>query len=163
MGTVWEVGSEEGFMACYRATFAEVYRYTAMLCGGDRTAAEDVVQDVYLAALTRARDGAVTQLSAGYFITAARHRVLDRIRSQRREQRRLQLVAALPPTESAPQAMPPRLAELPERERLALVMRYVDDMTIDQVAQALGVSTHAAESLVARARRRLRQQEARDA
>ena len=44
-----------------------------------------------------------------------------------------------------------------------LVLRYVDDMTVAQAADELGISTHAAESLAARAMRRLRRQEARDA
>jgi RNA polymerase sigma factor (sigma-70 family) len=161
--TTWEVSSEDGFMGCYRATFPEVFRYTALLCGGDRAAAEDAVQDVYLAAMAKARDGSLTQLSIGYFITAARHRVVDRIRSDRREQQRLTLVASMPAAESASQTMPARLADLPERERIALVLRFVDDLSIDQVGRALGISTHAAESLVARATRRLRHQEARDA
>jgi RNA polymerase sigma factor (sigma-70 family) len=121
------------------------------------------VQDVYLAAMAKARDGSLTQLSIGYFITASRHRVLDRIRSDRREQQRLTLVASMPGAEPAPQTMPTRLADLPERERIALVLRFVDDLSIDQVGRALGISTHAAESLVARATRRLRHQEARDA
>ena len=33
---VWDVGSEQGFMACYRASLSEVFRYAAMLCGSDR-------------------------------------------------------------------------------------------------------------------------------
>lgn len=156
---VWQVGSEDGFMACYRATLAPLYRYAAMLCGDDRSGAEDLVQDVYLAALGRARDGSLQELSIGWLVTAARHRHIDRIRSAQRERRRLELVASTPPHDEH-LAVPERLAALPERERLALVLRYVDDLTIAQVARALGASTHAAESLVARATRRLRHQEA---
>ena len=64
MGTqIWDVSSQQGFMSCYRAPLPEVFRYTAMLCGSDRSSAEDVVQDVYLAALSSARDGRVSELS----------------------------------------------------------------------------------------------------
>ena len=55
----WDVSSEEGFMACYHATLPDVFRYAAMLCGSDRALAEDVVQDVFLDALSAARDGRV--------------------------------------------------------------------------------------------------------
>ena len=55
------------------------------------------------------------------------------------------------------------LASLPERERTALVLRFVDDLGVSQVARKMGLSTHAAESLLARATRRLRNQEVRDA
>lgn len=160
---LWDVRDEDGFLACYRATLPEVYRYAAMLCGSDRAMAEDVVQDVYLTALGKARDGSLTELSAGYLTVAARHRHLDRIRSEQREQRRLQLVASAPQPDLAERSMPARLAELPERERMALVLRYVDDLSVAQLAREIGISTHAAESLLARATRRLRKQEARDA
>lgn len=161
--TAWDVTTEAGFMACYRATFADVYRYASMLCGGDRATAEDLVQDVYLAALTKARRGAVHELSTGYLTTAARHRFLDRVRSSHREERRLRLVSSRPEPEGGALAVPGRLADLPERERAILVLRYVDDLTIAQAADELGISHTAAESLAARAVRRVRRQEARDA
>jgi RNA polymerase sigma-70 factor (ECF subfamily) len=161
-GVSWDVASEEGFMACYRATFPEVYRYTAMLCGSDRALAEDVVQDAYMAALDRARSGQLASCSAGYLVVVARHRFLDRVRSAAREDRRLRLVASVP-DEPVPVVMPPQLADLPDRERAALVLRFVDDLTVAQVGAELGISTHAAESLLARATRRLRHQEVRDA
>jgi RNA polymerase sigma factor (sigma-70 family) len=153
-------------MDCYRATFGEVYRYAAMLCGGDQAAAEDLVQDVYLVALDKARRNTLSIVSVGYLVVAARHRFLDRLRSQQREQRRLQLVASTPAPDPVSLAMPARLADLPERERTAVILRYVDDLTVAQAAAELGISTRAAESLLARAMHRLRAngaQEVRDA
>lgn len=161
MGPTWDVREEAGFMACYRATFADLYRYAAMLCGPDRTAAEDLVSDVYLATLTAARRGVVDEVSLGYLTTAARHRFLDRLRAEQREERRLRLVSTTP--EPEPSLVPDRLANLPERERAILVLRYVDDLTMAQAADELGITVHAAESLAARAVRRVRRQEARDA
>src|SRR4051794_14519954 len=154
MGETWEVRSEAGFMACYRATFARVYRYAAMLCGTDRAAAEDLVSDVYLATLAATRRGVVTEVSLGYLTTAARHRFLDRVRSAEREERRLRLVSSTPEPEEF--VVPAQLAALPERERAILVLRYVDDLTVAQAAEELGITTHAAESLAGRAMRRLR-------
>jgi RNA polymerase sigma-70 factor (ECF subfamily) len=162
MGPVWDVRSESGFMACYRATFAEVYRYAAMLCGTDRAAAEDLVQDVYIGALQAAKRGAVREISVGYLTLAARHRFLDRVRSAAREERRLRLVTSVEPADAV-RAVPTLLADLPDRERTAMVLRHVDDMTVSQIAEAMGVSVQAAESLLARAARRLRNQEVRDA
>lgn len=162
MGPTWDVRTEQGFMACYRATFAEVYRYAAMLCGPDRAAAEDLTQDVYVGTLAAAKRGAIADVSVGYFTTAARHRFIDRVRSEQREENRLRLVASTPEPDGMSLA-PALLADLPERERAMLVLRYVDDMTVAQAADELGISTHAAESLAARAMRRLRRQEARDA
>ena len=149
-------------MSCYRATFGDVYRYSAMLCGRDRASAEDLVSDVYLTVLGAARRGALTDVSVGYLTTAARHRFVDRLRSLQREERRLQLVSSSPEEEDFT-PMPAQLAELPERERAILVLRYVDDLPMASAAEELGISTHAAESLAARALRRLRRQEAKDA
>jgi RNA polymerase sigma factor (sigma-70 family) len=161
MGPTWDVRTEQGYLACYRATFHEVYRYAAMLCGSDRSAAEDVVHDVYVAALRAARRGAVTDISVGYLTNAVRHRFLDRVRSSQREERRLRLVSSTP--EPEPASMPPQLSDLPDRERAILVLRYVDDLPMADAAAAMGLSLSAAESLAARAMRRLRRQEARDA
>ena len=161
MGPTWDVRTEQGFMACYRATFRDVYRYAAMLCGADRSAAEDLVHDVYVATLKAARRSTVTEVSTGYLTTAVRHRFLDRMRSSQREERRLRLVSSTP--EPEPATMPMQLSDLPDRERAVLVLRYVDDLTMAESAAALGISVDAAESLAARALRRLRRQEARNA
>lgn len=149
-------------MACYRATFSEVYRYAAMLCGGERAAAEDLAHDVYVAALTAAKGGTVGEVSVGYFTTAARHRFIDRIRSAQREEHRMRLVSSAPAPQEAG-VVPMLLTQLPERERTILILRYVDDMTVAQAAVELGLTTRAAESLAVRAVQRLRRQEARDA
>ena len=162
MAMTWDVSTEQGFMACYRATFAEVYRYAALLCGADRSAAEDLAHDVYVGTLAAAKRGAVGEVSVGYFTTAARHRFIDRVRSAQREQNRLRLVSSTPDDNDV-QQLPALLADLPERERTMLVLRYVDDMTVGQAALELGISTRAAESLAARAIQRLRRTEARDA
>ena len=162
MGPVWDVRSEAGFMACYRATFGEVYRYAAMLCGTDRAAAEDLVQDVYVGALQAAKRGAVREISVGYLTVAARHRFLDRVRSAAPR-------GAAPAAGGVGRAAEEvagragLLADLPDRERTMMVLRHVDDMTVAQVAEAMGISVQAAESLLARAMRRLRNQEVRDA
>lgn len=88
-GQRWDVTSEAGFLSCSRATFADVYAYAAMLAGRDRSGAEDVVHDVYLAALARARRGDVSELSVGYLLAAVRSRWVDVWRAGGREQRRL--------------------------------------------------------------------------
>jgi RNA polymerase sigma factor (sigma-70 family) len=166
----WEISTEAGFMACYRATFREVYAYAGMLGGRDRASVEDVVQDVYTAALRRARDGELKSVSIGYFIIATRRRSIDAWRSSDREKRRLQLVTgglaadtddqAGQPSTSLPA---PMLDVLSERERAAVILRFVDDLTVAQVATELGVSTRAAESTLSRALARLRRGDVRHA
>lgn len=150
------------FLSFYDQTFDDAYRYAGRLCGGDRNAAEDLVHDAYTSLLRQLRADPSRDLQIGYLITTIRNRFLDRLRSAEREERRLRLVAATD-TSPEPAVMPAQLADLPERERLALVLRYVDDLPVPDVADALGVSTHAAESLLARARARLRGKDVRHA
>ncbi len=152
---------KETFLAFYDQTFTEAYRYAGRLCGSDRAAAEDLVQDAYLSVLRRLRADQDRDLTVGYLITTIRHRHLDRIRHDAREERRLRLVAVSP--EPEPATMPSQLAALPERDRTALILRYVDDLPVPEVASAMGLTVHATESLLARARARLRGKEAQDA
>ena len=161
---------QDEFLAFYDATFAEAYRYAGRLCGSDRDAAEDLVQEAYMAVLRQFRADVGKDLQIGYVITTIRNRFLDRIRTADREQRRLRLVAA---TEGAGEvdhgdetpdtSLTSQLAALPERDRAALVLRYVDDLPVPEVADALGLSVHAAESLLVRARARLRGKDIRHA
>ena len=155
------------FLAFYDATFTDAYRYAGRLCGGDRDAAEDLVQDAYTSVLRQVRSDSDKDLHIGYVITTIRNRFLDRVRKDEREERRLRLVAVTADDDGAPEPtgshVTSQLAALPERERAALVLRYVDDLSVPDVAAALGLTVHAAESLLARARTRLRGEDTRNA
>ena len=149
------------FLAFYDDTFTEAYRYAGRLCGRDRDAAEDLVQEAYTALLRQIRADATKDLQIGYLITTIRNRFVDGVRKAGREERRLRLVAV--DSEPEPALMPSQLAALPERERAALVLRYVDDLPVPEVADAMGLSVHAAESVLTRAMTRLRGKDTRHA
>lgn len=160
----WDVSTEDGFMACYRATFREIYGYAGLLSGRDRDAAEDLVHDVYAAALARVQGGEIGVITYGYLRTAVRYRWIDRWRSDEREQRRQEQVAQ-PEAHGGGHEDDPAwlLADLSDRERSVMVLRYVDDLPVSKVADQLGISEGAVESLLNRALRRLRSGEVRDA
>jgi len=153
---------QDRFLSFYDDTFEEAYQYAGRLCGSDRDAAEDLVQDSYTSVLRRFRADDSRDLQIGYVITAIRNRHLDRLRMAEREQRRLRLVVA-GEAPHEPALMPPQLAGIPERDRAALVLRYIDDLPVPEVADALGLSVHATESLLVRARARLRGKDIRHA
>lgn len=162
----WDVSTEEGFLVCYRATFREIYGYAGLLSGHDRDRAEDLVHDVYLTALARVHSGEGTTVTFGYLRTAVRYRWIDRWRSEERELRR-QGQAYDAGTEARRDEFDDGaavlLADLSTRERTVMVMRYVDDMPVSRVAEQLGVTEGAIESVLARALRRLRGGEVRHA
>jgi RNA polymerase sigma-70 factor, ECF subfamily len=158
----WTVTDEASLVACYDQSVAHVYRCASRLTGNDRDRTDDLVQDVYLGLVRVARDATPYTVGIGWLCLAARHRFLDGIRGADREHRRLRLVEPVADGSSeAPDVT--GLADLPDRERAALVLRYLDDLSVPEVAAEMGLTVHAAESLLARARRRMRAQEVRDA
>lgn len=146
--------------AFYDSSFTEVSAYARRLTGGDRALAEDLTHDAYLAMVAAWRAGRVERLAAGWLIVAVRRRFLNHLRDEGRERRRIERVHAERSTSSSD---PPvdddvaiLLAGVSPRGRLALVLRYVDEMSVPEVAAAMGIGVRAAESVLARARRELR-------
>lgn len=156
MGGGWDLTTEDGFLGWYDATVAEASRYAARLCGPDGDLAQDLVQDAYLSVLRRAQRGSLSAAGAGLVVTVIRNGFIDRIRATRAEQRRLRLVADNM-VEHPPSDVADPTVGLSPRDRGVLVMRYVDGLSLDEVAAALGVTVHAAESAVTRAKARARE------
>ncbi len=154
--------SAASWRAFYVASFDEVSRYALRLTGGNRAAAEDLVHDAYLAMVRSWNAGTVDRLETGWLIVVVRQRFLNSIRSERRQDRRLRLVHAVD-TSHEPRfdAVDELLGELPDRSRAALVLRYVDDLPVPEVAAAMRLTVHATESLLARARDQVRRRKGR--
>jgi len=152
----WAVGTEAGLLACYDATFERVYRCAARLAGS-RAAAEDLTQEAFVRLVRATRAGSVSVVGVGWLITTVRRLAIDRSRSDTSERARLVLVATQPPTEPdrATGDEGALLDGLSDRERAALVFRYVDGLPVGEVAALLGTSVRATESLLQRAKRRV--------
>jgi RNA polymerase sigma-70 factor (ECF subfamily) len=159
----WDVGSEAGVLACYDAATDEVYRYARRIAG-DPDVARDLLQDAFLELVRQARAGSIERVSVGWLITAVRHRYLNTVRADNRERRRLELVSARLAPDDEPGDLPDELlAPMSERERVAVVLRYVDGLSVREVGDELGLGVRATESLLARAKARVRRGEVRDA
>ena len=168
-GSRWDVGDHDGFLACYDATRQEVFRYAVRLTG-DRQLAEDLVHDIYVQTLRRARSSELEPIGVGWLCRAVRHRHLDWLRGTERERRRLRLVASRaergdPIDLGMSSGGDSLLAALTDRERAAIVLHHVDELAVAEVAQLLGTTVRATESLLARARSKARREheEVRDA
>ena len=138
----------------------EVYRYAIRLTGGDRSAAEDLTQDAFVELARHLRARPEDALDVGWLIVVVRRRWVDRLRKRQREEERLAVLE--PPVEHEPdwslvEGGPALscLGQLAEHQRAALIFRYVDDLSLHEVADLLGRSPSATESLLARARRAL--------
>jgi RNA polymerase sigma-70 factor, ECF subfamily len=152
--------SSNDFAALYDQTVDDVYRYASRLTGGNRELADDLVQETYLGVLRRLQRGEHQELSTAYLIVACRSRFLDDLKSRQRRRRRegsaahRDIVAIANDVPDSPATV--ALAALEPDQRAALVLRYVDDLAVADVARQLGRSLHATESLLTRARTALR-------
>jgi RNA polymerase sigma-70 factor, ECF subfamily len=158
-----DAGGRAHFLALYDDAAPRVYRYLFRLCAGNVTLAEDLTQETFLTALGRFEHERGDEVSIPWLMVVARNKVLEYHRRVGREDRRLRLVfgrdAERPgdpePTMSSAEAVA-LLQPLPHNQRLALALRYAEDLEVADVASAMGRSVHATESLLARARRTLR-------
>jgi RNA polymerase sigma-70 factor (ECF subfamily) len=139
-----------------QAVYRAVWRYT-----GGHADCEDFVQEAFLRlwnAPDALRDGAAVR---SWLMRTASNLAIDRLRKTPPVPLdRIAEPEADPPGEAARSAVAGAvdraLAELPERQRLALVLVYYEQMSNIEAAAALETSVEAVESLLARARRTLR-------
>ena len=150
--------SEVGLLSFYDVAFDDVYRIAARLTWGDRSAAEDLVQDAFVRLVRSVRSGAVTTVGIGWMVTTVRRLHIDGLRATESEQRRLRVVAAplSQPASTSSNNMESMLDGLNDRERTAIILRYVDDLSVAEVADLMGDSLRATESLLQRAKRKVR-------
>jgi RNA polymerase sigma-70 factor, ECF subfamily len=157
--------SPDAFAAFYDRTFADVYRYLSTAVFGDRALAEDLTQETFTSVVTAVRDGRAGSLTMPWLMGVARHKLIDHYRSTAREQRRLAMAWSggvghdddrLEEFENVdPDRVVELLQNLSPTYRLVLVLKYLEDLSVDQIATEIGLSVHATESLLARARQAL--------
>ena len=154
------IGDEIRFRDWYDASLPRVYRYLLARCAGDETLAEEITQQAFVEAVRNrhrfdGRSDVVTWLCA-----IARNRLVDHYRRHGREIRRQdELMAVHHEAGDAPwraaelrDAVAAAVTQLPPDQRLALLFRYLDGMSVREVADAIGRSEKATESLLGRAR-----------
>jgi RNA polymerase sigma factor (sigma-70 family) len=136
--------------ALYQSQWARLVR-SAWLMTGSRETAEDLVQDAFLA-LERSWS---TVLQPEAYLYRS---VLNGVRGRARRQ---QVVARHPPETDGPVFNPEideiwrLLHHLPVRQRHAVVLRYYEDMTVDEIARVLECRPGTAKSLIHRGLNRL--------
>lgn len=142
--------------------FDSVYRF-CLARTGDSATADDATSEAFIAAARLFALGRGNEVSRPWLFVVARNRMVDDWRSQQRHQRRLRRLGEQRQTEGdvhdplAASLLAEKvlsvLASLPERQRAALALRYLDEHSVSEVAGKLDVTYQAAESLLARARR----------
>jgi RNA polymerase sigma-70 factor, ECF subfamily len=153
-----------GFLAFYDDALSQVYGYLIARC---RTVsvAEDLTAETFLAAVDAARRGDPPALSMPWIIGVARHKLVDHWRRLTRESSGLRALADRSGPEEYEDRSDQRLDAVRAHEtllmlephhRTVLTLRYLDDLSVPEVASMLGRTVHATEALLSRARRAFR-------
>ena len=148
--------------AIFEENVDAVFGFVLARCGS-RQLAEEVCSDTFAEAARVFVAGRRSEITRSWLFHAARLRLVDHWRRAERHRARIEkLTRSRPPLSTAgPDADPgdaevvAALDQLPERQRAALILRYLDEYSVGEVAEALELTYQATESLLARARRSL--------
>lgn len=160
-------GDRQAALALTRRVTPRVMAYAARLLLGDRAEAEDVAQETMLRLWKVApqwRQGE-TKVTTWAFRVAT-NLCIDRQRARTRKRQMAlddtpDLADAAPGAEGRLQeagrlaALAAALAQLPDRQRQAVVLRHLEGMTNPEIAAIMEIGVEAVESLTARGKRAL--------
>jgi RNA polymerase sigma-70 factor (ECF subfamily) len=162
MGAQREPAASDPVVAIYAVALPQVFGYLLPRCGS-AARAEDLTAETFLAAVAAVRQGNVSNVSVAWLIGIARHKLVDHWRQLEREQRSLAAVETNTADAEDPwpewldtQAAHAALARLSFSQRVALTLRYLDGLPVVEVAEHLGRTVHATETLLVRSRIALR-------
>lgn len=145
------------FRSLYEEAVPVVYGYFFKRCGGSSEVAADLTQETFLSALESLRNGAEVEAPMPWVITIARRRLVDHIRRRSRPALRAaegrdEVWVGPGRTSDREVRLVEALDRLADDRQLALVLRYVDELSVREVAELMGKSVRATESLLVRAR-----------
>jgi RNA polymerase sigma-70 factor, ECF subfamily len=149
---------EEGLLAIYDEALPSVFGYL-LSRSGDRTIAEDLTSETFFSALRAAQADPTLAISIEWLIGIARHKMVDHWRRQERVARRQQELVdgydhSEDPWDAHLDALLVRdvLRQLGPHHQAALSLRYLDGLPVAEVAEFLGRSRTATETLLMRAK-----------
>jgi RNA polymerase sigma-70 factor (ECF subfamily) len=158
------VGDEAAFRAWYDDAMPRVYRYLITRCGGDQGLAEELTQQAFVEAIRRRQRFSGRSDLVTWVIAIARNKLVDHYRRHGRNVRRHDQLIDVHRSgvdldwdrHEERDAIETALATLPPDQRLVLLFHYLDDLSVRDVAAAIGRGEKATESLLVRARTNFR-------
>ena len=146
---------DEGFLGVFREEYANIARLAYMMLG-DRAAAEDVAQEAF----TRlyARWGTVSRYERpGAWVRRVAIRLSQRWRDRRRmEQQSVSQSASSDSVTPYDAEVRRAILGLPAGQRAAIILHYLEDRPVREVAEIMGCATSTAKVHLHRGRKRLR-------
>jgi RNA polymerase sigma-70 factor (ECF subfamily) len=160
-------GDEGAWRAWYEETFPALYAFVRWRCGGGQgDLTDEVVQETWLTAVRRIRDFDPEQGSFADWLRGMAANILRNLLRKRSRQAMQPLNGQLLATKGMPDAADTKdraeqiaraLANLPQRYEAALRAKYLDQQSVNQIAESWNETPKAIESLLTRARQALRE------
>jgi RNA polymerase sigma-70 factor (ECF subfamily) len=155
-------GDAAAWRVLYDLAYAELWAYVVWRSAGMRDLAEDVAQETWLIAVRRIGDFEPTRASFVSWLRGIAAKVLaNQLRSRWRRPEQPLLDSAEPAHDEngrrdEAELIARALTELPERYEVALRAKYLDRLSVAEIAEDWGETAKAIESLLTRARQAFR-------
>ncbi len=126
---------------------------------GDASLAEEITAQTFETAARLFAQGRGSEVTPGWLTVVAKRRLIDHWRHLAARSRAAERLAGARPSPVEQSStvldsdVSAALESLPARQRTVLTLRYLDDWGLNEIADGLGISYRATESLLARARR----------
>jgi RNA polymerase sigma-70 factor (ECF subfamily) len=169
-------GDRTAMAELYDRYFDRVYSLVFNQVDRNRDVAEDIVQETFLAALKSAKGFRGRSSAYTWLCSIAYHKVADHYRRQSRERKRMVSgvdvdtvdVSENPGTQPQPdsliesaetrQVVNEALAKLPWDYRQVLILKYVEELSVQEISQIMDRSPKSIEGLLTRSRKALQTQ-----
>lgn len=169
-------GDRTAMAELYDRYFDRVYSLVFNQVDRNRDVAEDIVQETFLAALKSAKGFKGRSSAYTWLCSIAYHKVADHYRRQSRERKRMVSgidvdtvdVSENPGTQPQPdsliesaetrQVVNEALARLPWDYRQVLILKYVEELSVQEISQIMDRSPKSIEGLLTRSRKALQTQ-----
>ena len=170
-------GDEAAFEAFFETYFSRLYRFAITRLDNDADAAEDVVQATLCKAVNKLATFRGEAALFTWLCTFCRHEISAHYVRQQRTAPEIQLIEDTPDVRAALESLSAAsgdrpdeglrrgelarlvrvtLDSLPDRYGDALEWKYIEEVSVQEIAVRLGVGLKAAESVLTRARRAFR-------
>jgi RNA polymerase sigma-70 factor (ECF subfamily) len=166
-------GDRSAITDLYNAYFDRLYSLVFNQVDRNRSVAEDIVQETFLAAIESSKKFQGRSSLYTWLCSIAYHKVADHYRRQARERKHMVSgvdVDAVDVTDGSGKQSQPEsliesaetrqvvnqaLAKLPWDYRQVLVLKYVEEMSVQEISQIMGRSPKSVEGLLTRSRKAL--------
>lgn len=165
-------GDEEAFAEFFEASFGPLFRFAMPRVGGDVSVAEEIVQTTLVRAVRKLSTYRGEAALLTWLTTICRRKIATHYEKQSRVPPMIDLSEDLPEIRAALESMGAEseqqrrevsrlvqvvLDRLPSRYGDALEWKYIDGLSVAEIATRLGIAAKAAESVLTRARNAFRE------